>query len=196
MTQAKPRFSTFGEYLSYNDGTDNRYELIDGELINLPPEAEPNTAIATYLLLAFVNAGVSYRLIKPYTCEVQVPVLRKGDAQNRYPDLVVLREEHLVLTQKRLTIKLDMPPPQFVAEIVSPGQSNRERDYERKRDQYCRIGIPEYWIIDPSSRTVLVLGLDTSNYVDIGQFRGNESVISLAFPAIALTPEQIFAASV
>ncbi len=33
MTQANPRFSSFEEYLSYDDGTDNRYELFNGELI-------------------------------------------------------------------------------------------------------------------------------------------------------------------
>ncbi len=42
MTQAKPRFSNFEEYLSYNDGTDNRYELFNGELIELPPESGEN----------------------------------------------------------------------------------------------------------------------------------------------------------
>lgn len=46
MTQAKPRFRTFEEYLNYDDGSDRRYELVNGELIELPPESEPNNAIA------------------------------------------------------------------------------------------------------------------------------------------------------
>jgi Uma2 family endonuclease len=33
MTQAKPKFPTFEEYLSYDDGTDKRYELFNTELI-------------------------------------------------------------------------------------------------------------------------------------------------------------------
>jgi Uma2 family endonuclease len=37
MTQAKPRFVTFEEYLSYGD-LEGRYELIAGELVDLPPE--------------------------------------------------------------------------------------------------------------------------------------------------------------
>jgi Uma2 family endonuclease len=46
MTFITSKFSSFEEYLSYDDETDNRYELVDGELIALPPEAEPNSAIA------------------------------------------------------------------------------------------------------------------------------------------------------
>ncbi len=35
MTTIK-RTLTFDDYLSYDDGTDDRYELIDGELVALP----------------------------------------------------------------------------------------------------------------------------------------------------------------
>ncbi len=189
MTRTQRRL-TFEEYLDYDDGTDNRYELIDGELVELPPESEPNTAIAIQLLLALVRSGVSARLIKPYTCEVQVPVLQSGDAQNRYPDLVVLREEHLSLVQKRLTIKLDMPPPQLIAEVVSPGRNSRERDYERKREQYQAIGVSEYWIIDPHKQAVTVLRLENAEYLEV-EFRGVERIISFAFENLTLTAEEV-----
>jgi Uma2 family endonuclease len=55
--------------------------------------------------------------------------LQPGDAANRFPDLVVLQTAHLELTRRRLTITLNMPPPRLIVEIVSPGKSNRERDY-------------------------------------------------------------------
>lgn len=191
MTQAKPRFSTFEEYLDYENDTDNRYELIDGELIALPPESEPNNWFALNLRDILIQL-VNRRLVRPHNCEIQVPVLKKGDAQNRYPDLVVLREEHLALTQKRLTIKLDMPPPQLIVEVVSPGGLNRERDYERKRDQYCRVGIPEYWIIDPEQQTVLVLTLENDAYVEVGQFQGKSFIVSPMFPDLSLAAKQVF----
>jgi Uma2 family endonuclease len=184
---------TFEEYLSYDDGTDNRYELVDGELVELPPESEPNSAIVDYLFLKLVEMGTPFRLIKRHTCEIQVPVLQLGDAQNRFPDLVVLRHEHLALTRKRLTIKLDMPPPQLVVEVVSPGQTNRDRDYKSKREQYQRVGIPEYWIIDPEHQAVTVLKLEVSQYIEIGSFKGSDPIISEAFPQLMLTPAEIFA---
>jgi Uma2 family endonuclease len=44
---------TLEEYLNYDDGTDIRYELENGELVALPPESELNIRIAS-LLFAFV----------------------------------------------------------------------------------------------------------------------------------------------
>ena len=88
MTQARVRFSNFEEYLSYSDKTplEGRYLLIDGELVELPPESEPNNWIANHLQFLLVAAKVApLRLIKIHSLELQVPVLHPGDAANRYP---------------------------------------------------------------------------------------------------------------
>ncbi len=193
MTQAKPRFTTFDSYLADTDaqGRDGFYELIAGELVEVPPESEPNNAIAHWLFLKLVELGVPFRLVKPHACEIQVPVLQPGDAQNRYPDLVVLREEHLLLTQNRLTITLDMPPPRLVVEVVSPGKSNRERDYRHKFDQYCHIGILEYWIINPQERVVLVWEWVAEIYRQVGVFAGDDRILSPTFPDFNFTAEAI-----
>ncbi|UIE36395.1 PDDEXK family nuclease [Leptodesmis sichuanensis] len=53
MVQAKPRFLSFEEYLAYDDGTENLYELFTGELIEVPPESGENASIATFLLIHF-----------------------------------------------------------------------------------------------------------------------------------------------
>jgi Uma2 family endonuclease len=132
------------------------------------------------------------QLLRIHTCEVQVPVLRPKDAANRFPDLVVLREEHLPLTEKRLTITLDMPPPQLIAEIVSPGKTNRDRDYINKRSQYAAIGVSEYWLISPGTQTILVLTLQGDDYEEVGTFGGSDRVISLHFPKLVLTADQVF----
>ncbi|MEG3898608.1 MULTISPECIES: Uma2 family endonuclease [unclassified Microcoleus] len=135
MVQAQSKKLTFDEYLNYSNDTGQRYELIDGELIALPPESEPNNFIANYLFFYLASSGlVPLRLIKTHNCEVQVAVLRwrsprrgSGDAANRYPDLIILEPEHIPLTATRLTITFDMLPPRFVVEVVSPGRVGSER---------------------------------------------------------------------
>ena len=192
MTQAHKQKLTFEEYLTYEDDTDNRYELIDGELVTLPPESEPNTAIANYLLFTLASSGfIPLRLIRTHMCEIQVPILREGDAANRYPDLVVLRPEHILLTATRLTITQTMPPPQLVVEVVSPGRVGRDRDYISKRAQYAARGIPEYWIVDPQEQIVAVLRLESGEYVEVGVFQGEQALISPTFPQLNLTAQQV-----
>ncbi|MEG3864077.1 Uma2 family endonuclease, partial [Microcoleus sp. herbarium12] len=167
------------------------YELIDGELVTLPPESEPNTAIVSYLFLVLVNSGIPWRCIKTHMCEIQVPILREGDAANRYPDLVILRPEHILLTAIRLTVTLDMPPPQLVVEVVSPGRIGRDRDYISKRDQYAARSIPEYWIVDPQEQIVAVLRLESGEYVEVGMFQGEQTLVCSTFPQLNLTAGQV-----
>ncbi len=194
MTQAKVKFTTFEDYLSYSNETlmEGRYELINGELVELPPESRLNSTIAVRILLVLVAAGIPVELIHPGKCEVQVPILQPNDAANRFPDLVVLREEHLELTQRRLTITIDMPPPRLIAEVVSPGKTNRDRDYIHKRAQYAAIGVPESWLIDPVAQTVMVLSLKGEAYREVGAFGKPEAIASVEFAGLELTVGQIF----
>ena len=181
---------TFAEYLDYDDGTDNRYELMDGALIALPPESGWNIRIAFWLAIQLAKLVGLGRVVH-HSCELQVSALKPGYPQNRYPDLVVLREEHIDLTRDRMTITLDMPPPDLVVEVVSPGKANRHRDYIEKREQYAACGIPEYWVIDPKDQTIVVLRLENGAYVEFGQFKGNERIISQVLPELKLTAVEI-----
>lgn len=40
---------TLVEYLAYDDGTDVKYELVDGELVEMPPESDRNNLISLSL---------------------------------------------------------------------------------------------------------------------------------------------------
>ena len=43
------------EYLVYDNGTDTRYELVDGELVEMPPESHQNCDIARFLLVKLLK---------------------------------------------------------------------------------------------------------------------------------------------
>ncbi|NES18144.1 MAG: Uma2 family endonuclease [Symploca sp. SIO3E6] len=183
---------TFEQYLEYDDGTDNRYEVFDGELRPMPPESEENGWIADWLRDEFTQF-IKRRLVKVDRYELQV----LGKTQNRFPDLVVLRPEHLELTRKRQTITLDMPPPQLVVEVVSPYKSQKDKNYQRdytdKVQQYQERGIPEYWIVDPQARSVTVLVLVNGRY-QATEFTGSQRIVSRIFPELELTAEQVLEA--
>jgi len=183
-------FTTFDEYLAYDDGTDNRYELRNGVLRQLPPESPENNAIATELFWQLAIAQIVPRSqIVLHTCEIQIPGTRPA---SRHPDLVILRSQHLLLMKRRLTVTLEMPPPQLVAEVVSPGKENQQRDYIIKRSDYAAVGIPEYWIIDPHAKKVTIMQLDRGAYIEVGVFREEETIVSPTFPDLSLTPRSLF----
>ena len=187
MIQVKPRFQSFEEYLAYDDGTDKLYELFNGELIEVPPESGINVQIANRLFLIFALLLGTDR-VRGHGLELEV----NGEPRNRYPDLTILREEHIEQLAKRNTVRLTMSPPLLVIEVVSPGELQRNRDYIAKRTQYQDCGIPEYWIIDPNLQTVLVLELFEGNYQEVGSFSAESPILSPQFPELNLTVGQIF----
>jgi Uma2 family endonuclease len=189
MVQVKPRFHSFEDYLAYDDGTDYLYELFNGELIEVPPESGYNTSIAFFLAIQFATL-VGHVRVRPHGLELEV----RGEPKNRYPDLTILRPEHVLLLAQRNTIRLSMPPPMLVVEVVSPGELQWERDYVAKRTQYENLGIPEYWIVNPEEQTVLVLAQESQPYNPVGTFRQEQRIMSGQFPALNLTAAQLFAA--
>ncbi|NJL87617.1 MAG: Uma2 family endonuclease [Leptolyngbyaceae cyanobacterium SM1_1_3] len=188
MVQLKQRFQSFEEYLSYDDGTDNLYELFNGELIEVPPESGWNIEIATLLLLQFA-LKVGYQRVREHGLELEV----RGEPRNRYPDFTVIREEHVEQLKRRNTIRLPMAPPVLVVEIVSAGEVQRNRDYVAKRMQYQDLAVPEYWIIDPQEATILVLELRDGVYAEAITLSGEDVVRSTQLGALNLTAAEMFA---
>ncbi|WP_424095943.1 Uma2 family endonuclease [Moorena producens] len=187
MVQLTHKFQSFDEYLLYNDNSEKFYELFNGELIEMPPESGVNVEIATFLLIRFALL-VGHRRVRGQGLELEV----RGEPKNRYPDLTIIREEHVQQLSKRNTIRLSMSPPLLVVEVVSPGELQRERDYIAKRIQYQDCAIPEYWIVDPESQTILVLELTGNTYTEVGSFSGDELVLSSGFKDITLKVSEVF----
>jgi Uma2 family endonuclease len=156
---------TLEDYLAYDDGTDTRYELEDGELAVMPPESERNRRIAAYLFAYFLQLGIPFYRLSTNT-EIAVCGTR---ATVRFPDFMVMPEELATALSgaTRSTILLDMPPPQLVVEVVSPGKRNEDRDYRYKRSQYQARGINEYWIINPMQQCITVLTLVDGLYEEM-----------------------------
>ncbi|WP_373529862.1 Uma2 family endonuclease [Nostoc sp.] len=178
------------EYLAYDDGTDTKYELVDGELVEMPPETDRNNLISLYLLSEFIKF-IPIQLIRHKDTEL---VVMGNRTRVRLPDLMILTQELLtVLAGKRATIAPDMPSPIMVVEVVSPGKVNQDRDYRYKRSEYAARGIPEYWIVDADQAKVTLLTLVDGLYEE-AIFQGTDLITSMTFPTLNLTAVQILAA--
>ncbi|PZV15867.1 MAG: hypothetical protein DCF22_06295 [Leptolyngbya sp.] len=194
MNLATQQRMTLEEYLSYDDGTDTRYELVDGVLVEMGAESTLNTQIAMFLLLQFAGLGVPvYCLANKHKIAVT-----SRQATAREPDLIVHSEASAAAIdgQSQALLPIDMPAPALVVEVVSPGEAgtdNYDRDYIEKRAEYAARGIPEYWIVDPSRAVVLILTLSGQSYQE-QKFTGNRQITSSAFPSLTLTAAQILTA--
>jgi Uma2 family endonuclease len=187
MSVATNQLMTLDEFLNFDDGTDARYELVNGELVEMPSESDLNNVIAIFLLAEFLKF-VPARLLRRGT-EIVTSGFR---STARIPDLMVLTEEssNALAGAKRSIILSDMPPPALVVELVSPGSANEQRDYRYKRSEYAARGIAEYWLIDPHQAQVIVLTLIDGLYEE-QIFKGGDRLISQTFPTLDLTAAQV-----
>ena len=77
-------------------------------------------------------------------------------------------------------------------EIVSPGSTNRTRDYRHKHTEYAAREIAEYWIVDPETQQITVCQWVEGQYEDT-VFVGVNQLRSPLIPDWKLTIDQIFA---
>jgi Uma2 family endonuclease len=195
QTNAAPPKMTLEEYLAYDDGTDQRCELVNGVLAAMGAENPINPQIAMMLAFVLSDLGVPRKqIIIGHQIGVSSP-----QATSRQPDLVIHTDasRSAILADGQL-LREGLPVPMLVVEVVSSSdtdQKSRDRDYVDKRSEYQARGIPEYWIIDPIKAVVIVLHLQQGRYVG-KTFTGQKRIISPTFPQFNLTAEALLAGDI
>jgi Uma2 family endonuclease len=180
-------------------GDNPRYELADGELIEMEPTGPHETVsgkLATQIGIAITTEKLPWFI--PRTCLIR-PFTDVATA--RRPDIVVLDETALSsesLWEREPVITLGRSI-KLVVEVVS---TNWETDYARKVEEYALLGIPEYWIVDyrglggvafigkPKQPTVTVCQLIDEDYTQ-QQFRPGEPIISPLFKSLQLRLDDV-----
>ncbi|WP_286392778.1 Uma2 family endonuclease [Pseudanabaena mucicola] len=180
---------------------DGRYELVDGKMVKI--------------LATRIHYDVAWLILKSFDREIDrlnlnyvvndvaavLTINKKGKEQGRHPDVSVINRD--VWRSDRLNHRGIREPIQLAVEVVS---TNWEDDYIDKLEEYERLGIPEYWIVDylaigsrnylgePKLPSVLIFTLDAEGKYQITRFQNSDRLISATFPELNLTVEQIMAA--
>jgi Uma2 family endonuclease len=194
MTLTTTRRMTLQEFLSYDDGTEKRYELVDGVLVEMGAESTTNTIIAGFLFGFFLQMGLpSYRIGFKQKIEVASRYVTARD-----PDLIVHTEDSFAAIEQRkeACLKYGEPNPLIVIEVVSPGdetKDNYQRDYVQKPEEYADRGIGELWRIDPERKWVQIGSWMAGQY-QFKTFQGDDAIVSNSFPSLNLTALQVLRA--
>ena len=137
---------TWVEYLDLPFETRNM-DLVDGRVIVNAPGPNHERVVG-YLLRAYFEWAAGRA--DPGEFSTQQPVGIEVD-RGYQPDLAWWPEERCS-TDPEDAVFVGLPS--IVVEVLSP--STRARDRVLKRNDYERIGIAEYWIIDPASKTAIL----------------------------------------
>jgi len=185
---ARENLYSFEEYLTYNDNTDNRYELVNGKLEFITPPTFLHILICDLIRDALKAEIDRLNLSLIATRESGI---RTGMNKSRIADICVLTKEQVMSSLDRAGI-CDTPLT-LVVEVVSP--ESIKRDYRFKRSEYAALGIAEYWIVDPLEQQVTILILEEGLYEET-IFTAEQELVSPTFTELKLTPQEVFAVEV
>jgi len=161
-----------------------RYEIVDGNLEMMSPApSTTHQAVSGELEFILKQSCKSDYLI--FHAPVDVILSKTNVLQ---PDILLIHRSRLeIVTEHGIE-----GPPDLVVEILSPG--SRSRDKITKMKTYAKYDVPEYWIVDTSSRTLEQYRLMDAEklYVLHNLFEGDETVTSDKMSCISFTVSAIF----
>jgi Uma2 family endonuclease len=153
-------------------------EFTDGVIEVLPMPKQSDQLLLDYLyqtLRIFVLARQLGRvLFSPLRVMVRPDKYRE-------PDLVFMKTENLARCQEEAWLGADL-----VMEIVSDDYNSRKRDLECKRADYAGASIPEYWLVDSITESIIVLALDGADYRIHGEFARGPQATSVLLPGFSV----------
>jgi len=183
MTSAARKFPTYEDLLALPE--DVRAEILGGA-IEVQASASPEHGIVAGELHTRLNSRFGGRGGGWWFIEDTDVRLSSGEVVR--PDISGWRREHLPRPKEQPIAVV----PDWICEVVSPGPKNRRRDHVTKRASYAVNGVPYYWLLDPSDRTLLALMLQDGRWLEIGTYDDTAIVRIAPFEELELDVGSLF----
>lgn len=167
---------TIDEYLSIE--FDRGVEYDSGRLEFLPVPTEFHQDVLEYFYRQLYEFVTSRKLGKVHVAGLRV---RTQERKFREPDVVFLGRGKSPQRKGRYWEGADL-----TVEVVS--EDEPKRDWVKKRAEYARAGIAEYWIADPRDKTLTVFTLDAgaTEYREAGRYGVGETACSLLLDGLTI----------
>ena len=155
------------------------FELVDGHLLRLPIVTWTHCFVRRLLLRRIEDVGgfhnVSFSGHRVVT----------GDRRFREPDILYVRDNSKWTNDAALALDL-------VIQALCGDEKDSERNLVTKRREYAAAGFPEYWIVDPAERRIMVLTLADGEYVEHADCNDGDIATSVVLPAFSVDVTQLF----
>jgi len=181
MAEPAIRRMALEEFLRWENGTDTRYELIDGFPVAMAPPAEAHRILAARFV-SRIDAALASR--RPCNAQIEPGVVRPDRAASYYvPDIAVTCEPNEPGRQA-------MVDPILIVEILSPSMERSDR--RLKMSAYQKLDrVREIMLIDADSYHAELYRRENDHW-GIQLVRGAESVLSLASVDLRISMSDLY----
>ncbi|MBY0503004.1 MAG: Uma2 family endonuclease [Bryobacteraceae bacterium] len=153
-----------------------RYELVDGELINKLGQKPPH---------AFAISMLSVTLVQQFgrRIRLQLPIdVAPEDNPSSEP------EPDAVVTHAGVDLAQRTPGPSDIAWLIEVSDTTLRFDLTTKADLYARAGIADYWVLDLNNRRMIVHREPLAGaYRSVTVYESHEPVAPLVEPGLRFT---------
>jgi Uma2 family endonuclease len=200
MVLAESKTTSFDDFITWlPERSADRYELRDGEILEMPKprgkHSEIAGSISGQLYLEVTRLGLQYSIPRE-------SIVKSIDGKSGYePDVIVLDKE-LLAQEPRWETESIITQGSSIRLAIEVVSTNWQDDYAIKQIAYQALGIQEYWIVDylglggrnfighPKQPTISVYYLVDGEY-DLHQFRSSELIQSPTFPDLELSIDSV-----
>src|SRR5690625_3599723 len=173
---------THEDYRSLPDDG-NQYQLIAGRLIMSPSPTYFHQIIS----------GNLFRILDPYVYNNKLGKIIYAPFDVVLSMRDVVQPDFMYISAGRVDIIAEnnvVEAPDLVIEILSEG--TKATDRTRKKTLYEQNGAREYWIVDPTEKTIDQLILRERTFELAGTFDSSQTLTSPALEEFTLPIDQVF----
>ncbi|NQT58197.1 MAG: Uma2 family endonuclease [Bacteroidetes bacterium] len=192
----KPEYVTYQQFMEMTENSENRYELIDGEVFLLASPSFTHQRILKDINNDFQNFFKNHDTCDAFMAPLDIELIRQqikllreeneDDINIVQPDLMVLCDYMKDINKKDKY----MGTPSLVVEILSPSTASKDRI--RKLGLYMESGVGECWIVDPKGKKVMVYAFQDREIVDDGIFLIGSRAESFIYPGLGIDVDTLF----
>ena len=150
---------TFADVLTWEET--ERIEIINGEAVMMAPPSRAHQEISGALFAQLYNF-LEGKKCRVYAAPFAVRLFERDGEAPEDVDTMVEPDISVVCDGDKLDKHGCKGAPDLVIEILSP--STRRHDRLTKYNLYQRAGVREYWIVDPTDKSVQVFTLEDGRY--------------------------------
>lgn len=174
---------TYADYLKWH--FKESIELIKGKISLMSPAPVRLHQKASMELSYFIRKFLEGHPCEVYTAPFDVRLKNKDGIES-----VVQPDISVICDLAKLDERGCVGSPDIVIEILSP--SNHKKEMDTKFDLYQESGVLEYWIVEPTSKTVLIYVLENERFIGLKPFSEGQMITSTVLKGFSVGVDDIF----
>lgn len=183
---------SYEEFIEMTEKSDQRYELIDGEVYLLASPSYKHQVVISEIYVILFN-WFKGKKCRPLTSPFDVTLERsKNNICVVQPDILVICDKDKINQKGKYT-----GVPTLAVEVLS--KSTRSKDMIRKLNLFMDTGVKEYWLVDTDKKEILVYNFEKQKgeYVvkSMETYKNDNILESKTFIGLKIILKEVFEAT-